>query len=264
MQWFKSAMVVSSAVFVAALAAGTNGCSSSKGNGDGGTDAKSDSPIKPPPGDGGGDTGPTGTCPQSDPACEVCDVTGFTPQAQGTPIGPKAGKCASADITAFVTACLGANATSTTCNTWQTSENTSAPNCLNCVFTQQTAAQWGVLDCTSTGCGLNVPGCLDLALGQQSMENSTSNGSCGDYLSASYGCQDAACSSCTTADFSTCTNDAVSAECKTYADAFQNATPCQVLNSDNPPAAVNTCFPSGSSGFTDQEYADFTNFFCGQ
>ncbi len=136
-------------------------------------------------------------------------MSGFSPVAQVTPIGPKAGKCPAADTTAFVTACLSANATSSTCQAWQTAEKTSNANCLSCVFTQTTGTGWGPLVCDNNGCKLNVPGCLDLALGQQSQENSTSTGSCGDHLSASYGCQDTACASCTGTDFSTCVNDAV-------------------------------------------------------
>ena len=60
MQWFKSALVVSSAMLAVAMAASTNGCSSSPAKGDGGTDAKSDSIVKP---DGNG--GPDGQTMQA-------------------------------------------------------------------------------------------------------------------------------------------------------------------------------------------------------
>lgn len=259
MQWLKSAMVVSSVLMVAA-AFSVEGCSSNAKPGDGGPDAIV--------GKDGGKDGNTGTdsgggqCPTSDPTCEVCDVTSFSPIPQGTPT-LHANKCPAADISAFVTACLADNATQATCTAWQNAENTSNANCLACVFTEATTASWGPLVCDQQGCKLNVPGCLDLALGQQAQENQTSNGSCGDFLSASYGCQDTACGSCTTADFSTCVQDAIAAECKTYADAFSNATPCAVLNGDAAPATLDNCFPAGAS-YTNQEYINFTNFFCGQ
>lgn len=264
MQWLKSAMVVSS-VMMAATAFSVEGCSSNNNNktdaGDGGIVGKDTGPGK--------DTGTTndgsiGQCPSGSPACEVCDVSGFSPAPQVTPIGPKAGKCPSTDIQAFETACLASTATSATCQAWQTSEKTSNATCLSCVFTQTTGTGWGPLVCDNNGCKLNVPGCLDLALGQQSQENGTSTGSCGDYLSASYGCQDQACSACTGTDFGTCANDAVSNECKTYADAFSNATPCAALQGDTEPPNVSNCFPAAQSGFTDQEFVNFTNFFCGQ
>jgi hypothetical protein len=263
MQWFKSAMVVSS-VMVIAGAFSVEGCSSSPAKTDGGGDTGV-TPVD----SGKKDTGTTGNdsgggCPSSAPTCEICDVSSFSPTAQVTPIGPKAGKCPAADTTAFVTACLSANATSSTCQAWQTAEKTSNANCLSCVFTQTTGTGWGPLVCDNNGCKLNVPGCLDLALGQQSQENSTSTGSCGDYLSASYGCQDTACASCTGTDFSTCVNDAVAGACKSYADAFTNSSACSSLNGDTVPANVNNCFPASQTGYTDTEFANFTNFFCGQ
>lgn len=262
MQWFKSAMVVSSVVFVAA-AFSVEGCSSNPGKSDGGdsgiipSDAKVDHPTT---GDGGGPP----QCPSGSPACEVCDVSGYSPAPQVAPIGPKSAACPAADIQAFETACLATAATSATCQAWQTSEKTSNQNCLSCVFTQTTGTKWGPLVCDNNGCKLNIPGCLDMALGQVAQENATSNGSCGDYLSANYGCQDQACSACTGNDATTCFNDAVANECKTYADAFQNATPCAALNSDAPPANVSNCFPASQTGFTDQEFINFFNFFCGQ
>jgi hypothetical protein len=262
MQWYKSAMMVSLMVGVAALSA--NGCSTKNpGNGDGGDAAgNGDGPL-------GKDSNTKDVAQQGDSgscgavSCEVCDVSSYSPTAQGKPIGPKNAMCPAADITAFTTAC-GSAGTTTTCQTWQTNEKTSNANCLNCVFTLKTAATWGPLVCTQTGCSLNQPGCVDMALGQVSQENSTSTGSCGDYLSASYGCQDAACSTCTTTDFSNCVQDAIANECKTYADAFQNATICSALNGDAPPAATSNCFPSGSGGFTDTELGNFIDYFCGQ
>ncbi len=212
--------------------------------------------------EGGGGTDAGGSCPSGSPACEVCDVSGFSPSPQVAPLGHQ-NKCPAADIQAFETACLASAATSATCQAWQTSEKTSNQNCLSCVFTQTTGANWGPLVCDNNGCKLNIPGCLDLALNQVSQENSTATGSCGDYLSSSYGCQDAACSACTGTDFDTCATDAVANECKTYADAFTNATPCAALQGDTPPANVSNCFPASSTGFTDQEFINFFNLFCG-
>jgi len=262
MQWFKSALVVSSAMLAVAMAASTNGCSSSPAKGDGGTDAKSDSIVKP---DGnGGPDGQTG-CPTADPACEVCDVSSFSATAQSKPIGPNSKACTTQQVTDFVNACFTvAGGSQTKCDAWQTSVADAGASCLGCTFTLQTDAAWGVLVCTQSGCSLNVPGCVDLALGQVSQENTTSTGSCGDFLNSDYGCQDAACSSCQDPDFTTCVNDAIGAECKQYADAFQNSTQCAALNSDTPPAALSNCFASSQSGYSVADLTNFTNYFCGQ
>src|SRR4051812_815460 len=71
-------------------------------------------------------------------ACERCDTSCFDAFARGTPASAT-GACSAAQITAFVTACISASATQTTCTSWQQS----APACASCVITQNTSAKWG-------------------------------------------------------------------------------------------------------------------------
>jgi len=252
---FKSALVVSTAVFVAVM--GSYGCSSSPAKTDGGTDAKADALVHP-------DTGTTGdgggTC-TSGLACELCDVSGYTPTTQSKPTVMK-GACTAQQITDFGTACFGTSATQTTCNNWQTA-NADAGSCVSCVFTLQSAAAWGALVCTSTSCSLNSPGCLDIELNQIAQEKQAGGtGSCGDILSDSYGCQDYACGTCSTtgspSDFSTCTTAALNAECKSYGDKFSTDPACASLQGDAAPAGAMNCFPQA-----DTDVPNFVNVFCG-
>jgi hypothetical protein len=265
MQWLKGALVVSSAAMFAA-AFSVEGCSSNPAKGDGGPDVKiadGKTGDSKPQGDG------SGGC-TSGLSCEVCDVTGFSVSPQAKPFGPKANKCTSAQLTSFDTQCLSTTATQATCSTWE--KDTANAACLACSVTQSTGANWGPLVCTSAGCSLNVPGCIDLALNQVSQENGTT-GSCGDLLNASYECQDYACSACNVAadggtdpaSFTTCDNAAIAAECKSYADAFGNSSNCSSLNGDTIPTAVQVCFASDpQAGFSEQEVLNMVTYFCGQ
>ena len=253
---FKSALVVATTVFVAVM--GSYGCSGgTKTTTDGGTDAKAD--VTHPSTDGGGGT--DGGC-TSGLACELCDVSGYTPTTQSKPTQMK-NACTSTQISDFVTACFGTSATQTTCTAWQTA-NADAGNCVSCVFTLQSGAAWGPLVCSSTSCSLNSPGCLDLELSQVNQEKASGGtGSCGDALSDSYGCQDYACGTCpstggTSSDFSTCVQAALTAECKSYGDAFTNAPACASLQGDAAPAGVNKCFPQA-----DTDVPAFVDLVCG-
>jgi hypothetical protein len=264
MQWFKSAMVVSSvAIFAAAFA--VEGCSSKATPDDGGADVKAADGKAPTdgkaPGDGGNNTCTSGL------SCETCDVTGFSVSPQAKPIGPKSGACTSAQLTAFDTACAATSSTQATCSTWETAN----AGCSACIVTDQTAASWGPLVCTQAGCSINVPGCIDLALAETGTENGT-NGSCGDLLNASYECQDYACGACDVAadggsdpaSFQTCDNAALMAECKSYSDAFDSSSQCSALQGDTIPTAVQVCFASDpNSGFSEQEVVNIAAFFCG-
>ena len=208
-------------------------------------------------GDGGKDAAniADGGC-SSGLACELCNVSGYTPVAQSAPKVMQYA-CTSQQIQDFTTACVGPNATSTTCNAWQTAQS-DAGNCLGCIFTLQTAAAWGPLVCTNVSCSFNTAGCVDLELGQVSQEKQAGGaGSCGDLIDASYGCQDYACGTCTTtsSDFTQCTQSATANECKPYVDAVTNGAPCAALNGDAGPAQ---CFPQ-----TDTDVPAFVNVFCG-
>jgi uncharacterized protein (TIGR03382 family) len=190
-------------------------------------------------------------------ACEQCDVSGYSPTNQAPPLGPSTGACSDTDIQDFVTACVDTSATQATCSAWQTSAPAA---CSACIVTTNTAASWGALVCASTGCQFNTGGCVDLVLGQVSQEASSGgNGSCGDLINASYGCQDYACGTCSSTDFTTCDQSAIANECASYSAPVTSTTgPCAVLNGDAGPPQAATCFP--------QTVADdnaFIAYFCG-
>jgi len=185
-------------------------------------------------------------------ACEVCDVSGYTPVELKKPIGPMAADCSDADISGFVTAC-GISGTSSTCSAWQATASTT---CLGCLVTQQTASSWGVVVCTPT-CSYNSGGCIDLALGQVSQEKQAGgSGSCGDLVGANFGCQDYACGTCATTDFSTCANSASANECSVYAQAQTSTSgACAAIDGG---ATETACFPQ-----TDNDITTMATFMCG-
>ncbi len=193
-------------------------------------------------------------------ACELCDVSGYTPTTQSAPAAPS-NACSSTDIQGFTTACFGTGATQQTCSAWQSS----APSgCVSCLLTQQTASTWGALVCTTQSCSVNTPGCVDLALGQVSKEKSQGgSGSCGDLINASYGCQDYACGTCSTTDgpptsFSQCTQSAIANECATYASAVNSTTgACASIAGDAGAGPAALCFPA-----SDTDIPAFLSYFC--
>ncbi|HEY1954127.1 MAG TPA: hypothetical protein VGH28_00895 [Polyangiaceae bacterium] len=185
-------------------------------------------------------------------ACELCDVSGFTPTPQSPPI-IAANACPASDLNAFVVSCLGANATQASCTAWQQAEQTSLPTCGSCLLTVDTSAAWGPFVCTTSSCALNVGGCVDAALGQVSNEKGSGGaGSCGDRYTDSNGCLDFACSACGANDETSCTNDASQNACKSYVDATTNG-PCASLD-----AGSTACFPQDDAG-----YFSFVATFCG-
>jgi hypothetical protein len=188
-------------------------------------------------------------------SCEMCDVSGFTPDTMQKPIGPMAMACTDNDISNFITAC-GMSGTASACSMWEMS---TSMTCVGCVITQSTASSWGPIVCTSsTQCSYNAQGCVDLTLNQVSMEKSSGGaGSCGDLLNASYGCQDYACGTCSTTDFPNCANSAVANECSSYATAAQSTTgPCGAIDGS---ASETSCFLQGG----DSDISALVTLMCG-
>jgi len=171
-------------------------------------------------------------------SCEMCNVSGYTPALMAAPIGPTSGDCTDQDVQDFDVACLATSATQATCSQW---ESNASPSCLACLVSQDTASKWGFLVCDSTGCQLNVPGCVDVALGTIAQEKQAGGaGSCGDAINASYGCQSYACNTCTGNDFTTCANSAVANECASYDAPVESTTgPCMNLQNST---QAQTCF----------------------
>jgi hypothetical protein len=206
----------------------------------------------------------TGPCEDATPppppcsglACEMCDTTGFSPPVMSSPLS-EYGACSAAQISGFVDACIGPNATAQACAAWQSAPDAGA--CSSCVFTTQTAAAWGPLVCTSTMCEFNVGGCVDLELGTVAAEQAAGGpGSCGDLFTTSYACQDYACGTCDTTDFSACDQSAIANECAAYVAPTEDMNgPCAPLVGDATTAQT-MCFAQDAASI-----AGLINVFCG-
>ena len=235
------------------------GCSSTPSSNDGGSDAAGTNDAKidhaTPVEAGGNDAA---TC-SSGLSCEICDGSFST--SQMLPPFTAAGQCTQNDISAFVTA-GGSTGSQTDCDNWQTAEQTSAPNCLACTFSDLAGPKWGVYVCdaNSGSCFLNTGGCLDVALGTVSQEKQASGpGSCGDLINDAFRCEDYACNACTSqSDYDACLQSADAHECVTYSDAANSTTgACAPLNNDAS-AVVNSCFDAN-----DSDLSTFTTKLCG-
>ena len=188
------------------------------------------------------------------PACEICDVTGYTPAPMAAPLVEKAA-CTSSEIASFASACLAASATPQGCQAWQAD----AGACASCVLTMQTASAWGPLVCSASGCSPNLGGCVDLELGTVADEKTSGGtGSCGDYLEAAAGCEEASCLDCQPSDLAACEQSTALQACKTYVDAASSAAPCAPLATDAAPPGTSRCAPQ-----SDADYAAFLDVFCG-
>ena len=236
-------------VSVSILLVGASCSSSGPEPGDAGDAAVKD--VKPKP----LDAADAGGCP-SGLACEICDG-GYSVTQMLAP-DSAAGVCSSTDIAAFVAAC-GATATSTSCDTWQTAEGTSAPACYSCIYSNDSGPKWGVYVCDANGnCFFNSGGCFDVALGTVSQEKQASGaGSCGDLVNADFNCEDYSCGTCAGSDFDACLQSVDGHQCKTYSDAFNASSgPCAAL--DDASATVNSCY-----GTTDNDLSTMATIMCG-
>jgi hypothetical protein len=268
MQWFKSALVVSTVLGVAAMAG--NGCSSKPaGSGDAGDSGNlADIQVKDqkaPPSDGGGDSG---SCATAAVSCEMCDVSGYTPATMGAVVYMQ-NACTATQISNFVTACALSTSTMATCSAFFAVDGGACNTCVSAAQTSDAQWSWEYCDSTNGPCYLNEQGCADIALGEQAQEkgaNPPGTGSCGDILSALYGCESYACSSCTaTTDQSACIMDTESSgttkQCGSYETPLNATTgPCAVLNGDAAPASASNCFLQSQDATSMQ---NFINMFCG-
>ena len=270
MQLYKSAMVLSAVLGVAAVSVG--GCSNKNPNGGDAGDSGNNGDVHPPPSDSGKDA-PQGNdagnkCPTAVDACEQCDVSGYTPATMGKPT-QVIGACTATQLQAFVAACFSSTASTASCQAWGQQDSGACGKCLN--PTLQSATTWGPFDCatSSSPCGANSGGCVDIALAATASEKVGGGaGSCGDAITAAFGCEDYACSTCDSTGgassiFAKCVSDSLSTgathQCSSYYNTQTNPTgPCAALQSDAAPASLQSCFPQ-----TDADNVNFVNIFCG-
>ena len=145
--------------------------------------------------------------------CEMCDQSGFVPSTMGTPT-VTAGACTKAQESAFATACFGSlGGTQASCTAWGAMDSGACSACLG--GSQDTSATWGALHIKGMSEFLNIGGCIDRVLTMTGSEKVTGGmGSCGDALTSWFGCEDAACGTCTaSSDYTNCTNDVDNGSC---------------------------------------------------
>ncbi len=219
-------MSVGRALLIPTIAVGLAHCSAQHDDVDGGTDARFD---------GFADVSQdaTGDALQ---ACGPVDVSSYQPPPLTPPNAPHANKCTTQQISDYAQ-CQGAKVTSY-CGEF--ADGQPGQTCRECIETQSTAMRWGVIVFTGNTGSFNIEGCVDDALSQVSQEKQNGgNGSCGDALFASYGCQDAACAACKGDALDTCATAALQSGCKTYDAVVESKTgPCSVMLGDAAPPAV--------------------------
>ena len=192
-------------------------------------------------------------------ACEECDVTGYAPLVLGSPV-TSLGACTAQQLQDFVVACFGQGGLDqTTCDAWLAGDAGPCEACLAPAL--ESSATWGPFVCpTSTSpCDENAGGCVDLVLGDVASETLQGGaGSCGDAVTLQRGCEQYACGTCNPADFPTCDQAALVAECASYVSRVDSPVgACAALATDaSSPASI--CFP-----FDNSSYVAFANVFCG-
>jgi hypothetical protein len=201
------------------------------------------------PSSGPGNTGDT----TGDDAGSAClgALTGF--QAPGyTAPKVQANACASADIQAFISACLDSSDQSA-CDTWANSNVASDAGagtaCGNCIFSADgNGAVW-----FDPNAGVPLPNygaCIALT-------DPTNGAACAGAVNDAQSCQDVACGSCMDqTSYDGCATAANSGECASYGSALQ--TSCK---SDQ--SAFSTCFPSQTSMNQDDDWTLIINMVCG-
>jgi hypothetical protein len=206
------------------------------------------------------------------PVCPPVDDAGvFVPTPMHTPKPAHQNLC-SGQQSADYAACQTGNTDK--CDQFQPGQASAA--CSACIESQITDATWGVIVFDGTKATFNIEGCVDNALGQVGLEPN----SCGELLHDSYGCQDAACGTCSSSntalvdarpdDFTVCDNLAVLGVCKPFDDKVQSTTgPCAALlvsGDATLSGAVAACFPDPARVPPDQENDWLTRiigFICG-
>jgi len=143
--------------------------------------------------------------------CTPASVASFKPSAMNPPRAPTA-SCSNTELGTFWDACFGPNVTTTSCQTFLTSQTA----CVQCLVSQYTDSTWGALVVEGNSYyGLNVGGCVDI------LQNDSSPTSCGARLLASWECEGVACANCYDEPevvYEQCYQEAAANGCRAYTD----------------------------------------------
>jgi hypothetical protein len=166
------------------------------------------------------------------------------------PRPPHAGPCNTQQAGDYATCFFGVS-TPSVCQEFDAG---AGATCRACIESLSTDPRWGVVVRTGSSATVNLEGCLDDALGEVGLEKALDGGgSCGDLLSALYGCEAAACTSCQGSAHDACLVEAVSV-CSLYdAPVESTSGPCGPLGADAA-ALAQSCLPNTKiNDATDQE-----------
>ena len=182
------------------------------------------------------------------------DNTAFTPQAWTAPV-VHAGACATADISAFLTACIATAATQATCDAWFNSnvatDAAAGTACGNCIFEpNNNGATW------SDQFGYfspNYGACIQLT-------DPTHGAACGPAYAGILDCEGYECDSCADgATYQTCAQSVDGAICSQYVTTLQSA--CATDLADG--GAGQVCFPSAGGSTNEPDFQYIINLMCG-
>lgn len=175
-----------------------------------------------------------GTCPPPTVGtCAPANVATFMPQYK-PPTGGHQGKCTSAQLDAYFTACDGPSSSRANCAAFRT--NNAA--CATCLESQESAPSWGPLVFTTNGVvQINIPGCIAIL--------EPCNETCARAYEAALQCEFAACETncpvttdpATLQAFQTCDDTADRCGCSKYA---AGSTCAEGLTGPGHPAAICT------------------------
>jgi len=188
----------------------------------------------------------------------------YTQENMHPPNPPHANKCTTQQAADYA-ACEGGDTSK--CGEFGVGQP--AQMCGDCIQTQKTDPTWGVVVFDNSIGTANIEGCVDDALMQVSSEQANGGqGSCGDFLYWSYGCQDLACGTCIGNDLTTCDTAAIDNACAPENKrVVELASPCHVLFGDAAPPAASSCFPDTTITDVAAQRADFltriTEYMCG-
>jgi len=201
------------------------------------------------------------------PACgPLSDVGGYQPQTMMPPNPAHAGVCDAQQASDYAL-CKGAGNTAL-CAQFESGQP--GQTCRECIETQTTDPQWGVIVFTGSNGVLNIEGCVDDALSEVNEEKADGGtGSCGDLMFALGGCEAYACTGCMGSAHDACLASSIS-ECKAYDDPVESTSgPCApLLGGDAASLAVQSCFPNPTITNPTSQEVDLVDrmvtFMCGQ
>jgi hypothetical protein len=185
--------------------------------------------------------------PKPTPSCPNVpeDVSNFKPTTSPKPPRPYQASCGAGQVTAFYYACVGASATTYSCQSWE-SASQSNNDCVACMISNDYDSAWGPLVNHSDYAFINDTGCAQLLNGTACAAATWADRAC------AFEACDSICYGDGLASLNKCDANAVAGGCKSWDDAQTAA--CVTTQ-----GAFNKCFVTDpQSGFV-----NVVSTFCG-